>query len=351
MKQAGPILVAVTDSEVCLPALSTAQLHVKLVPPDSTAPCPLLDMLHLVSHTVAVSDTSRCLGWSGKLMCHLDGWHCSSWVVAQQEPAPLFCAQASERAVEYALSYLAEAGASELLLVHVLFDARSLWRLVCMPRRPLARSTAFMQRRFAAPLSRAAGAGVPHRLAVLRGGASCARVSIAQALALEALEAGARAVVLASDGAPSALGRLLGKKPLASQVARAAHAPVIVAPLQPGGAAPGRGEGGCAPSPPSRKRVFLEAVSPRGGLGPIGAWRPGQPLPLPARYNKLRDEGEGGARGEGCSTARAAPRPLSPERAAGRARAGAQSAVDVAAYLRRAAEAQRRQDAATRAGT
>jgi len=265
----------------------------------------------------------------------------------------LFCAQASERAVEYALSYLAEPGASELLLVHVLFDASSLWRLVCMPRRPLARSTAFMQRRFAAPLSRAAGAGVPHRLAVLRGGPSCARVSIAQALALEAFETDARAVVLASDGAPSALGRLFGRKPLASQVARAAHAPVIVTPLQPGSVAPGRGEGGCAPPPASRKRVFLEAVSPRGGLGPIGAWRPRQPLPLPARrpYNKLRDESEGGACGEGCSTARATPRPLSPERAAGCARVGTQSAVDVAAYLRRAAEAQRRLDAAARAGT
>ena len=303
--------------------------------------------------------------------------------------------QASVRAIEHAAGFLAQPG-DELLLVHVLYDGGSLLRW-CTPRRSLARATAFMQRRFAAALSRGAAAGVGHRMAVLRGEACCSRVSVAQALCLEARDVHACAVLLASDGRPSALGRIFGRKSLASQVARGASVPVIVAPPPRGGT---KGGMNSAAASGHRKRVFLEAVSPRGGGSSIGAWRTGHPPPLqPQRsYNKLRDAGDdqGGAQGswlwehagakvaqlplrshgegdaeasvaangpsrslrnngEGDGQANCAewtpPRPLSPERAAGPAQGSlpyptlGEATVDAAARLRRAAEARRRAEA------
>lgn len=301
--------------------------------------------------------------------------------------------QASVRAIEHAASFLAQPG-DELLLVHVLYDGGSLLRW-CIPRRSLARATAFMQRRFAAALSRGAAAGVGHRMAVLRGEACRSRVSVAQALCLEARDVHARAVLLASDGRPSALGRIFGRRSLASQVARGASVPVIVAPPPREATKEGRNS---AAASGHRKRVFLEAVSPRGGGSSIGAWRAGHtpPLQLQLSYNKLRDAGDdqGGAQGlwehadakvaqlplrshcegdaeasvaanapprslrnhgEGHGQANCAewtrPRPLSPERAAGPAQGSlryptlGEAAVDAAARLRRAAEARRRAEA------
>ena len=303
--------------------------------------------------------------------------------------------QASVRAIEHAVGFLAQPG-DELLLVHVLYDGGSLLRW-CIPRRSLVRATAFLQRRFAAALSRGAAAGVGHRMAVLRGEACCSRVSVAQALCLEARDVHARAVLLASDGRPSALGRFFGRRSLASQVARGASVPVIVAPPPRGGTKGGMS--GLAASG-HHKRVFLEAVSPRGGGSSIGAWRTGHPPPLQPQlsYNKLHDAGDdqGGAQGswqwehadakaaqlplrshgekdaeasvaasgpsrslrnngEGDGQAMCAvgipPRPLSPERAAGPAQGSlpyptlGEAAVDAAARLRCAAEARRRAEA------
>ena len=272
------------------------------------------------------------------------------------------------RAVEYAAGFLAEPG-DELLLVHVLYEAPLLC-LVSLLHRPLARSTAFLQRRFAPALSAAAAAGVSHRFAVLRGEACCgARVSVAQALCLQAREVRARALVLGSSGAPCALGRLLGRSTLAKQITRAVLTPVIVAPARPA-APPGKqcGKGASARVAQTRKRSFLEAISPRAGNvggGAIGAW----PLQPRLSYNKLRgdeancqqsDEAvqalraplrKGGADWQpedsrGQVAAAPQPRPLSPERAAVLSATEPAAAVDAAAYLRRAAEAQRRAEAA-----
>lgn len=281
------------------------------------------------------------------------------------------------RAVEYAAGFLAEPG-DELLLVHVLYEAPLLC-LVSLLHRPLARSTAFLQRRFAPALSAAAAAGVLHRLAVLRGEACCgARVSVAQALCLQAHEVRARALVLGSSGSPCALGRLLGRSALAGQLTRAVTTPVIVAPARPEAPAGKQcGKEASARVAQPRKRTFLEAISPRAGnagSGAIGAWRA---LPLQPRlsYNKLRgDEADcqrsddaaralrapqrdhaslrdGGTdwqpeAGRGRAAAAPLPRPLSPERAAGLSMTEPAAAVDAAAYLRRAAEAQRRAEAA-----
>ena len=272
------------------------------------------------------------------------------------------------RAVEYAAGFLAEPG-DELLLVHVLYEAPLLC-LVSLLHRPLARSTAFLQRRFAPALSAAALAGVSHRFAVLRGEVCCgARVSVAQALCLQAREVRARFLVLGSSGAPSALGRLLGRSTLAKQIMRAVLTPVIVAPARPA-EPPSKecGKGASARVAQPRKRSFLEAISPRAGSmgsGAIGAW----PLQPRLSYNKLRgDEAdcqrgddaaralraplrEGGADWQpedrrGQAAAAPLPQPLSPERAAGLHVTEPAAAVDAAAYLRRAAEAQRRAEAA-----
>ena len=270
--------------------------------------------------------------------------------------------QASVRAVEYAAGFLAEPG-DELLLVHVLYEAPLLC-LVSLLHTPLARSTAFLQRRFAPALSAAAAAGVSHRFAVLRSEACCgARVSVAQALSLQAREVRARALVLGSSGAPCALGGLLGRSTLAKQITRAVTTPVIVAPARPA-APPGKqcGKGAGARLQQPRKRTFLEAISPRAGgtgSGTISAW----PLPLQPRlfYNKLRGDEADCVRSDGAARPHCAPlredgrgqasaapllRPLSPERAAGLRDPVPAAAVDAAAYLRRAAEAQRRAEAA-----
>ena len=262
--------------------------------------------------------------------------------------------------MEYAAGFLAEPG-DELLLVHVLYEAR-LFCLVSLLHRPLAQSTAFLQRRFAPALSAAAAAGVSYRIAVLRGESCCgARMSVAHALCLHAREVRARALVLGRSGAPCALGQLLGRSTLADQALRAASMPVIAVPPRPGAPAGKEcGGGASARVLHPRKRAFLDAISPRAGGsggGAISAWHA---LPLQPRlsYNKLRGEeaeclrcdGEvravraplrsGGADwqqedGRGRPAATPLPRPLSPERAAGLSNSAPAAAVDAAAYLRR----------------
>ena len=393
MEPSGPIVVAVTDSEVRLLAQSVRVLVWQ---------CPLSACTKVFKVAAPAALTVLPFGvWKGITPRKLAGYMLLVWEVGDGDWrslrhlcfTKLYCrraycrnlppectdtttslTQASVRAVEYAAGFLAEPG-DELLLVHVLYEAPLLC-LVSLLHRPLARSTAFLQRRFAPALSAAAAAGVSHRLAVLRGEACCgARVSVAQALCLQAREVCARALVLGSSGVQCALGRLLGRSTVVKQITRAASTPVIVAPArpaEPSGKECGKGASARVPQP--RKRMFLEAISPRAGSGAIGAWRA---LPLQPRlsYNKLRGDeadcqrsdgaarahcapsekgaslGKGGADwqpndGRGRPAAAPLPRPLSPERASGLRDPAPAAAVDAAAYLRRAAEAQRRAEAA-----